>query len=90
MRTNQWLMEISLKEADDQLNRVSAAVSSNIRTLRKECGITQQDLAVGVHMDKSRISDIENCRAGNLTMYTLTKLSIYFDVKISDLLREWK
>lgn len=82
-------MEIDIKKVDEELDSKSATIARNVKSLRNSCGITQQDLAVGVHMDKSRISDIENVRAKNLTLYSLTKLSLFFDVKICDLLREW-
>lgn len=81
--------EIDLKKVEETVYQQTITIAKNVKTLRAQCGITQQDLAFKVHMDKSRISDIENGRAPNMTMLTLQKLATFFRVQPGDLMRDW-
>jgi len=59
-------------------------VGNNIRKIRKEKGITQEQLAYDCSFEKSTISRIEAGRA-NLTLKTMIKLSQSLGVEMKDL-----
>ncbi|MEI8203911.1 MAG: helix-turn-helix transcriptional regulator [Bacteroidota bacterium] len=59
-------------------------VGKNIRKIRKEKGITQEQLAYDCNFEKSTISRIEAGRA-NLTLKTMIKLSQSLGVELKDL-----
>ena len=59
-------------------------VGKNIRKIRKEKGITQEQLAFDCNFEKSTISRIEAGRA-NLTLKTMVKLSQSLGVELTDL-----
>lgn len=59
-------------------------VGKNIRKIRKEKRITQEQLAYDCNFEKSTISRIEAGRA-NLTLRTMIKLSQSLGVEIKDI-----
>lgn len=59
-------------------------VGNKIRKIRKEKGITQEQLAYDCNFEKSTISRIEAGRA-NLTLKTMVKLSQSLGVEMKDL-----
>ena len=58
-------------------------VGKNIRKIRKEKGITQEQLAYDCNFEKSTISRIEAGRA-NLTLKTMIKLSQAMNVELME------
>ena len=58
-------------------------IGSNIRKLRDEKKITQQDLAASCNFEKSNMSRIEAGRT-NLTIGTLLKICETLQVKLTD------
>lgn len=59
-------------------------IGSNIREMREERGMTQQDLAARCNMEKSNISRIEAGRT-NLTARSAWKISKALGVKLGTL-----
>ena len=59
-------------------------IGSNIREMREERGMTQQDLAARCNMEKSNISRIEAGRT-NLTARSALKISQALGVKLGAL-----
>lgn len=63
-------------------------ISENIKFYRKQCGLTQEQLANMLNGKKSLVSNYEN---GYSTpdIFTLCKLAQIFDVSLDELV-EWK
>jgi transcriptional regulator with XRE-family HTH domain len=59
-------------------------IGMNIREIREEKNITQQDLAAACNFEKSNMSRIEAGRT-NPTIATLFKISEVLNVKLADL-----
>ena len=57
----------------------------NIKVLRRLTGITSNELSKKLFLKPKRISDIEDGR-GKITLEEIDKISIYFNVTISDIL----
>ena len=56
----------------------------NIKKIREEKGLSQNDLASLCNIEKTGISRIENGRT-NITLKTVTLLSKYLEVELKDL-----
>lgn len=63
-------------------------VGKNIKKLRTERNITQNDLGYFIFSDKSLISALERGKQKNITFLTLIKLAEALKVKLEDLLNE--
>ena len=61
------------------------ALSSNIKRIRKEQGISQEKLALKADVDRSYMSQIERCLA-NPSIDALLRISNALDVAPSELL----
>ena len=59
-------------------------IGMNIRDIREEKNISQQDLAAACNFEKSNMSRIEAGRT-NLTIGTLLKICEALDVKLKDI-----
>lgn len=64
-------------------NKVLISIGLNIKKLREERNITQQDLAAACNFEKSNMSRIESGRT-NLTIGTLLKICEVLKVKLID------
>ena len=62
-------------------------IGKNIRKIRDEKNISQQDLAAACNFEKSNMSRIEAGRT-NMTIKTLLKICEALQVKLSDLVDE--
>jgi transcriptional regulator with XRE-family HTH domain len=62
------------------------ALSSNIKRLRKEQGISQEKLALKAEIDRSYMSQVERCLA-NPSIDALLRISNALEVAPSDLLQ---
>ena len=62
-------------------------LGNNIRQIRIDKNITQQQLAADCNFEKSNMSRIE-AGGSNLTIYTLFKIAEALDVKLVDLLKD--
>jgi transcriptional regulator with XRE-family HTH domain len=62
------------------------ALAGNVRRLRKERGMSQDELADAVGIQTAAISHIEN-RRGNPTLVTLESLAAVLGVRFADLFR---
>lgn len=62
-----------------------AIVGERVKTIRQERGLSQDDLAVGIPMDRSHLSMIEAGKAA-ITVMTLYKLAFALDCEVTELL----
>ena len=62
------------------------AISSNIKRVRKEQGISQEKLALKADVDRSYMSQIERCLA-NPSIDAILRISNALDVAPSELLQ---
>jgi transcriptional regulator with XRE-family HTH domain len=69
-----------------QLSDLKESLSANIKSRRKELGISQEKLALLFALDRSYTSEIERHLA-NLTIETLVRISNALKVMPSDLLQ---
>jgi len=60
-------------------------IGMNISKIRKEKGMTQEDLCGVTELDRSHLSEIENGKM-NVTVKTLSKISESLGVSLKDLL----
>ncbi len=60
------------------------AIGKQIKKLREDRYIPQQDLAAKCNIEKSNLSRIE-AGGTNPTLYTLHKIAFYLNVSISDI-----
>ncbi len=64
--------------------------SENIKRLRKERNLTQEDLAELADLSISYIKQIESCKDfKNISLTTMLKLSKALDTSISSLFKNW-
>ncbi|WP_141233324.1 helix-turn-helix domain-containing protein [Lysobacter antibioticus] len=62
-----------------------AIVGERVKTIRQERGLSQDDLAVGIPMDRSHLSMIEAGKAA-VTVMTLYKLAFALDCEVGQFL----
>lgn len=62
-------------------------LSSNIKTLRSEKGISQEELAYLCELHRTYISDIECCTR-NVSIDNIEKIAKAFNITASELLKE--
>ena len=71
------------------LPALKLALSTNIKRLRKEQGISQEKLALKADIDRSYMSEVERCLA-NPSVEALLKIGNALDVPPSELLQSGK
>lgn len=71
------------------LPALKQTLSSNIKRIRKEKGISQEKLALKANVDRSYMSELERCLA-NPSIEALLKISNALEVNPSDLLDRGK
>jgi transcriptional regulator with XRE-family HTH domain len=71
------------------LPALKLALSTNIKRLRKEKGISQEKLALKADIDRSYMSEVERCLA-NPSIEALIKIGNALDVTPSELLETRK
>lgn len=77
--------EINKSEIFKKIKTKMSMIGSRIRILRKQKGITQQDLAFFIFSDKSLISEMERGNSKNVTLFTLMKISDVLDINVDEL-----
>lgn len=65
-------------------DKVHTVIAHNVKTLRKEAGLSQEKFAAMVGINRSNLSDIENARV-NASVGILTKIADGLDVPITRL-----
>ena len=65
-------------------------LSSNIKKLRKEHHLSQEELAKKAGITYSTLIKIESGQNKNPTLETLTKIANAFKIKIDELIEKWK
>jgi transcriptional regulator with XRE-family HTH domain len=68
------------------LPALKLALSSNIKRIRKEQGVSQEKLALKADIDRSYMSELERCLA-NPSIDALMRISNALDVSPSELLQ---
>ena len=71
------------------LPTLKLALSTNIKRLRKEQGISQEKLALKANIDRSYMSEVERCIA-NPSIEALLKIGNALDASPSELLEPQK
>jgi len=70
-----------------ELSSLLVAVGRNVKRLRLEKGLTQQDLAFECDMDKSTVSNIERFNLDNITIGTLVKMCLILECNLIELFK---
>lgn len=68
------------------MDEISKKLGENLRRIRKEKGMTQEDLCNVLDLDRGYISSIENGKR-NPTLSTLKKLADALKVSVDELLK---
>ncbi len=76
---------IILKKADSITANLLIVIGGNVKKHRNNSKMTQSELAFRIHSDKSLISALETGAYKNITIYTLSKLVLIFEIDIKDL-----
>jgi transcriptional regulator with XRE-family HTH domain len=79
--------EICLKKASMKLDELMLNIAFNLRKIRSEKNLTQNDLAYYIGTDKSVISSIETCSNNGINLYTLVKISEALKIPVINLLK---
>lgn len=79
--------QVADPQLEDDTAEVLAAVSAQIRRLRTEAGLTQEQLAGATGIDYKRIQRIE-AGAVNLTVHTLVRIAASLDVSVSEFFQD--
>lgn len=66
---------------------VIKTIGYNIKYLREQKKATQSEVAYLIETDKCIISNIERGTSNNITLLTLVKLSILFEIEVIELLK---
>lgn len=80
---------VNSEEATARERDIRSVLGSNIRALRKELCLTQQQVAFMASMDRSCLSRIE-CGGYNPTLSELIRIADSFDVSLAVLLSPWE
>lgn len=72
---------------ETELELLKGQLSKNIKKLRKSKGIAQERLGLEAGVDRTVISKIER-EIANPSLEILTKIAVYLDVKVVDLLKK--
>lgn len=65
---------------------LQSKIGSAIRNIRKQRGLTQENLAIESKVDRRYLSDVENGRR-NVSLEVIERLCSYFDMPVSSFLR---
>lgn len=71
---NDWLAALSCEDTERLPNSLRKKVCGELRSMRKNAGLTQDKLAAALGMTRSRISQIENAKS-NITLGTLEQMA---------------
>ena len=71
---------------NDKIQNTLNIIAQNIQTIRKEKGMTQEDLAFKAEIDRTYIGYIENSKH-NITLGMLIKIASALDLEVFDLLK---
>lgn len=82
------LEEINVKDAEKLTYETLKTIGKNIKRIRLERQLTQNDVGFLSYMDKSLISSLERGNYQNITLLSINKLLILFDIEINELLKE--
>lgn len=69
-----------------EIKQLLVKVGANIKRIREEKNVKQQDLAAMCNYEKSNFSKIESGET-NITLKTLNKIAVALEVSASELLR---
>ncbi len=61
-------------------------LGKNIRDMREEVGVSQNDLALAVGISKRRLSALENGHVDNISLNTISKIAELFSCKLGTLI----
>lgn len=78
-------MQISDK-ADQAAKELILLIGSNIRTIRKQKGITQEQLSEVADINEKFLSSVENGKETNLSVGYIMSIAIALDVTFEDLI----
>ena len=67
--------------------QIRKSLSTNIRSLRTQAGLSQEQLALRADVDRTYVSQIERA-IGNPSLLVLTKLAAILDVDLLSLFTE--
>ena len=67
------------------IDKINEIVGNNIRSIREEQGMTQEELANNADIDRSYIGRIENGRV-NASIKTMCKIANVMKVRISEII----
>lgn len=84
LTSNLMRMKRKLHQA---ISECAINIGGNVKRIRIERDFTQQTLAFYADLERSTISNIERFNIDNITIRTLTKISLALDVKMIDLLQ---
>lgn len=70
-------------------SKMDTVLAMQIRVLREQRGWTQAELAMRMGTRQSRVSTMENCNYGGLTLRTLKRLAAVFDVPLEVSFGKW-
>lgn len=80
--------EIDVKKAKDLTEETVKTIGKNIKRIRLEKELTQNDVGFLSYSDKSLISSLERGMYKNITLLSIIKLLMLFDIEINELLKE--
>jgi len=75
----------TMEQEEDRYKAVYTAIANNIRLLRKNLGLTQEQVGMMIGKTRSYIVNIENNRV-EVPVYVLYQLADVFECKVYDLL----
>lgn len=79
--------EISKKQAEQITKDEIKKIGFNLKTLRLKNKYTQSDVAFYTFSDKSMISALERGVCKNITLLSLTRIALLFNIEVEDLLK---
>lgn len=79
--------QVADPELEDDTAEILIAVAAQLRRLRTEAGLTQEQLAGTTGIDYKRIQRIE-AGSVNLTVHTLVRLAAALDVSVSEFFQD--
>lgn len=81
--------EVTISVLEESVSEQTKIIARNVRYLRKSSHLKIREYADLTGLSDSKISDIENCRAPNMEIRTITRLALAFDMKPGDIMRDW-
>lgn len=75
-----------MTNADDQFLLIKSRLAQNVKSLRAELGLSQEQLALDAGVDRTYVSQLERAII-NPSLLVLVKLSLRLEVDVVDLLQ---